>query len=315
MKHRFLVSGAVVTIAAALLATGVVSGQGQSNANAASSASGYTAPRTSDGQPDLQGYWTNAGYAPLERPANVNKEFFTKEEAEQYEKQFVDYEAEQTTPGTIECDDPKLGPHWLYADPTAEAMFCENDTNVRRLFGTNDARGQSVQSDCENLRRRTSRHSFLRIGRMRSRYSGREPSARPFSRPSEREVPSRAAACTAWMSSSSVQRVGVGRGLRVERSGIERLSCSSTSLRDGDGFSRAAGGAGVGAGEIRRGAVSRQGDSLHFDLQHGLDDLARLAELRGHDARGGAAGGGRPPARAGRTRRPTPRRVFARPGR
>ncbi|HWB81415.1 MAG TPA: hypothetical protein VG755_40915 [Nannocystaceae bacterium] len=48
---------------------------------------------------------------------------------------------QQTVPGTIECDDPKLGPRWLYADPSADLLFCENDTNVRRLFGTRDAMG------------------------------------------------------------------------------------------------------------------------------------------------------------------------------
>ena len=38
------------------------------------------APRTPDGQPDLQGYWTNSTYTPLERPNNVTKEFYTEEE-------------------------------------------------------------------------------------------------------------------------------------------------------------------------------------------------------------------------------------------
>ena len=31
----------------------------------------YRAPRTADGQPDLQGFWTNATYTPLERPDGV----------------------------------------------------------------------------------------------------------------------------------------------------------------------------------------------------------------------------------------------------
>ena len=36
----------------------------------ASAAAGkaYKAPRTPDGQPDLQGFWTNSTYVPLERP-------------------------------------------------------------------------------------------------------------------------------------------------------------------------------------------------------------------------------------------------------
>lgn len=52
-----------------------------------------TPARTPDGQPDLQGYWTNATYTPLERPAEfANKEFFTEKEAAEYaarrERQF-----------------------------------------------------------------------------------------------------------------------------------------------------------------------------------------------------------------------------------
>ena len=45
---------------------------------------------TPDGQPDLQGFWTNVTLTPLQRPANLaNKEFFTPAEAEAYEKQIV----------------------------------------------------------------------------------------------------------------------------------------------------------------------------------------------------------------------------------
>ena len=45
-------------------------------------------PRTPDGQPDLQGYWTNDSYTPLERPLELGtKEFFTREEALAYFKQ------------------------------------------------------------------------------------------------------------------------------------------------------------------------------------------------------------------------------------
>jgi hypothetical protein len=42
----------------------------------------WTPPRTLDGQPDLQGTWTNASNVPLERPAGLGaKEFYTPEEA------------------------------------------------------------------------------------------------------------------------------------------------------------------------------------------------------------------------------------------
>ena len=46
----------------------------------------YKVPRTPDGQPDLQGFWSNSTYTPLERPDKVTKEFYTPEEAVAVEK-------------------------------------------------------------------------------------------------------------------------------------------------------------------------------------------------------------------------------------
>jgi hypothetical protein len=105
MTHRFLVSLGVVTMLMAILslATIPVAGQGSSAKAKTNGAAAkvYTPPRTPDGQPDLQGFWTNASYTPLERPDKVTKEFYTPEEAAQFEKQFIDTEADQTEPGTI----------------------------------------------------------------------------------------------------------------------------------------------------------------------------------------------------------------------
>jgi len=51
-------------------------------------ASAWNSPRTTDGHPDLRGYWTNATFTPLERPAELaGKEFMTDAEAAAYEKQ------------------------------------------------------------------------------------------------------------------------------------------------------------------------------------------------------------------------------------
>jgi hypothetical protein len=63
--------------------------------------SGWTVPRTLDGQPDLQGFWTNTTYVPLERPKDVAKAFFTREEAAERIKRAAAAESEQTEPGTI----------------------------------------------------------------------------------------------------------------------------------------------------------------------------------------------------------------------
>jgi hypothetical protein len=105
MTPRFLVSigGVTALIAMMVLTTPPLSAQGPlvgTNKNEGA-AKTYSPPRTPDGQPDLQGFWTNAGYAPLERPDNVTKELYTPEEAAEFEKQFVDTEAVQTVPGTI----------------------------------------------------------------------------------------------------------------------------------------------------------------------------------------------------------------------
>ena len=63
----------------------------------------WTAPRTPDGQPDLQGYWTNPNYTPLERPAKfAGKEFFTDEESAEFFKAAVDYSYEFTFQNSAE---------------------------------------------------------------------------------------------------------------------------------------------------------------------------------------------------------------------
>ena len=92
MKQRLLASLRVlpVLLAAVWLATIPAAGQKV-----------YTPPRTPDGQPDLQGFWTNGSYTPLERPKNVTKEFYTRDEVAQIEKQAAETEGEQTVPGTV----------------------------------------------------------------------------------------------------------------------------------------------------------------------------------------------------------------------
>ena len=105
MHHRSLVLVGVLTVlTVGWLTTIPVAGQAPSavaRATAAAERQSYTVPRTPDGQPDLQGFWNNQTYTPLERPDDVTKAFYTEEEAAAIEQRRAQREASQTTPGTV----------------------------------------------------------------------------------------------------------------------------------------------------------------------------------------------------------------------
>ena len=65
----------------------------------------WVAPRTSGGHPDLQGSWTNATLTPFERSREVaGKEFFTQDEAAEFEKRMLESGNRDRRGATPEAD-------------------------------------------------------------------------------------------------------------------------------------------------------------------------------------------------------------------
>ena len=86
--------------------------------NAKAGTKNWVPPRTPDGQPDLQGIWTNATLTPLERPADLAaKEFLTPREAEEYRKQVLTRWDRDNRAGGAEADLGRAyGSVWWDAD-------------------------------------------------------------------------------------------------------------------------------------------------------------------------------------------------------
>jgi hypothetical protein len=104
MRNRYLASMGAVALVTAVGMLAPAAGQTPAKATATKA---WTAPRTPDGTPDLQGFWTNSTLTPLERPKALGtKEFYTDEEvaeAQKKEKQRLALDLAEglpTEPGT-----------------------------------------------------------------------------------------------------------------------------------------------------------------------------------------------------------------------
>ena len=118
MARRFL-GALLMIVAAAALTSAQRSGK-------------WTLAHLTDGQPDFQGYWTNATYTPLERDRELGtKEFFTPQEAAAYAKKRAD----------IENSQPKDNIHYddrIWQDENYAKVVSRNRTSI--VFDPPDGR-------------------------------------------------------------------------------------------------------------------------------------------------------------------------------
>jgi hypothetical protein len=134
MRRAILMVAALAAMALSVPVSGQVSGRG------------YSVPRTPDGQPDLQGFWTNDTVTPLERPAEFgNKEFLTPEEAAAYAKKRNDQFLAQ----------PKDNIH--YDDAIWQAENYSKDVRLRTSLVTDPRDGKLPPLTAEARKRETAR--------------------------------------------------------------------------------------------------------------------------------------------------------------
>lgn len=153
MSRRFFASIGVVALLLPAIWLSPVSLTAQSPASTKPrpASKPWTVGRTPDGQPDLQGYWTNTTYVPLERPKDVNKEFYTREEVVELMKHAAADEAEQTVPGTV------ADVHYDFTQFGLDRSQSPVAVNLRTSLIVNPENGRLPQLSPEGQRRAAER--------------------------------------------------------------------------------------------------------------------------------------------------------------
>ena len=119
------------------------------NAATAARTKAGTLPRTPDGQPDLQGYWTSLSFTPMERPAKYGgREFLTDEEQAQIYKEGVQHSYEFTFDDLAETP---VYDSTVYALSAWQHVVTRSGS-ARWQNSSPDARGGQGQGGCAESR-------------------------------------------------------------------------------------------------------------------------------------------------------------------
>jgi hypothetical protein len=146
-RSRWVVA---LTCAAFPLLTTVPAGQSSPTAKPRTS---QAVPRTPDGRPDLQGFWTNDSYTPLERPKEANgKSHFTPQEAAAFVRARLDRLENQS----------RTDIH--YDDAIWQKETYDKEANLRTSLLTDPANGL-LPPLTEEAKRRQAAEAARRAGR------------------------------------------------------------------------------------------------------------------------------------------------------
>ena len=161
MRLRLCALGSPVAVLLGLLMATPAPVAGQAANAVAKAAKAPTLPRLPDGRPDLQGYWTNTTFTPLERsPELGEKEFFTEAEAEAYEKQRRLRENSQSEgrPPLRQCDLARGEPREGCLEPAHVDDFRSAGRASSAVDGErSEARGRTARSGAAQRGRRKRR--------------------------------------------------------------------------------------------------------------------------------------------------------------
>ena len=130
-RHRWSCARIVVGVTC-LVMVGPLLSTVDAQQNRAGTAGTYRAPRTPDGKPDLQGYWTNLTYTPFERPRELgDKAFYTEQEA-----------AEAFASAAKDSLETDQLVHYVQADWAATPVQTGAKPNLRTSIVTSPANGR-----------------------------------------------------------------------------------------------------------------------------------------------------------------------------
>ena len=120
---------AALVVVVAIGALAVATGRSQAQ-NEPDDTTSWTVPRTPDGRPDLQGFWTTQTFTPLQRPDHLaEKEFFTEEELAALNEQLTAEGVDPLAGGAINVADAEEREKRLY-QTNRDASYIHYDNEI-----------------------------------------------------------------------------------------------------------------------------------------------------------------------------------------